>query len=216
MAFLPVVVPIILIAINSFFVLEKNSNSFLQKISSVLGEPVIALSIGIIIVLGNFHRLTKQHVSELLRESAEKAGGILVIIGAGGAFGAVLAAARIGEQFSETFDLQTMGIFFPFLLTFILKTAQGSSTVAIITASSIVLPLLPALGLDSEKGKLLSVLSMGAGSMMISHANDAYFWVISRFSGLEMKTMLKTYSVATILMGSVTLLIVYILSLLLL
>jgi GntP family gluconate:H+ symporter len=76
--------------------------------------------------------------------------------------------------------------------------------------------LLPALGLDSEKGKLLSVLSMGAGSMMISHANDAYFWVISRFSGLEMKTMLKTYSVATILMGSVTLLIVYILSLLLL
>jgi GntP family gluconate:H+ symporter len=216
MAFLPVIVPIILIAINSFFVLEKNSNSFLQKMFSVLGEPVIALSVGIIIVLSNFHKLTKQHVSELLRESAEKAGGILVIIGAGGAFGAVLAAARIGEQFSETIDLQTMGIFFPFLLTFILKTAQGSSTVAIITASSIVLPLLPALGLDSEKGKLLSVLSMGAGSMMISHANDAYFWVISRFSGLEMKTMLKTYSVATILMGSVTLLIVYILSLLLL
>jgi GntP family gluconate:H+ symporter len=216
MAFLPVIAPIILITINSFFVLEKNSNSFLQKIFSVLGEPVIALSAGIIIVLGNFHKLTKQHVSELLRQSAEKAGGILVIIGAGGAFGAVLAAARIGEQFSETFDLQTMGIFFPFLLTFILKTAQGSSTVAIITASSIVLPLLPALGLDSEEGKLLSVLSMGAGSMMISHANDAYFWVISRFSGLEMKTMLKTYSVATILMGSVTLLIVYILSLLLL
>jgi GntP family gluconate:H+ symporter len=216
MAFLPVIVPIILITINSFSVLEKNSNSFLQKIFSVLGEPVIALSVGIIIVLSNFHKLTKQHASELLRESVEKAGGILVIIGAGGAFGAVLAAARIGEQFSEAIDLQTMGIFFPFLLTFILKTAQGSSTVAIITASSIVLPLLPALGLDSEKGKLLSVLSMGAGSMMISHANDAYFWVISKFSGLEMKTMLKTYSVATILMGSVTLLIVYILSLLLL
>ena len=134
MAFLPVIVPIILITINSFFVIEKNSNSFLQKIFSVLGEPVIALSVGIIIVLSNFHKLTKQHVSELLREGAEKAGGILVIIGAGGAFGAVLAAARIGEQFSETIDLQTMGIFFPFLLTFILKTAQGSSTVAIITA----------------------------------------------------------------------------------
>jgi GntP family gluconate:H+ symporter len=181
-----------------------------------LGEPVVALAVGIILVFGNFYKLTKQHVGKLLQESAEKAGGILVIIGAGGAFGAVLAAARIGEQFSEAIDLQAMGIFFPFLLTFILKTAQGSSTVAIITASSIVLPLLPALGLDSEKGKLLSVLSMGAGSMMISHANDAYFWVISKFSGLEMKTMLKTYSVATILMGSVTLLVVYILSLLLL
>ena len=216
MAFLPVIVPIILITLNSFFVLEKNGNSFLQKIFSVLGEPVVALAVGIILVFGNFYKLTKQHVGKLLQESAEKAGGILVIIGAGGAFGAVLAAARIGEQFSEAIDLQAMGVFFPFLLTFILKTAQGSSTVAIITASSIVLPLLPALGLDSEKGKLLSVLSMGAGSMMISHANDAYFWVISKFSGLEMKTMLKTYSVATILMGSVALLVVYILSLLLL
>ncbi|HEV8506917.1 MAG TPA: GntP family permease [Chitinophagaceae bacterium] len=216
MAFLPVIVPIILITINSFFVIEKNSNSFLQKIFSVLGEPIMALSVGILLVFGNFHKLTKPHVSKLLTESAEKAGGILVIIGAGGAFGAVLAAARIGEQFSETIDLRAMGIFFPFLLTFILKTAQGSSTVAIITASSIVLPLLPALGLDSERGRLLSVLSMGAGSMMISHANDAYFWVISKFSGLEMKTMLRTYSVATLLMGSVTLVVVYILSLLLL
>jgi len=216
MAFLPVIVPIILITINSFFVIEKNSNSFLQKTFSALGEPVIALSVGIVMALGNFHKLTNKHLGELLREGAEKAGGILIIIGAGGAFGAVLAAARIGEQFSEAIDLHALGIFFPFLLTVILKTAQGSSTVAIITAASIVLPLLPALGLDSEKGKLLAVLSMGAGSMMISHANDAYFWVISRFSGLEMKTMLKTYSVATVLMGSVTLLVVYILSLLLL
>jgi GntP family gluconate:H+ symporter len=215
-AFLPVIVPIALITVNSFFSLETNDNSFLRKIFSVLGEPIVALSVGVILALGNFYKLTKQHLGKLLQESVEKAGGILVIIGAGGAFGAILAAARIGEQFSETINLQAMGIFFPFLLTFILKTAQGSSTVAIITASTIVLPLLPALDLDSEKGKLLSVLSMGAGSMMISHANDAYFWVISKFSGLEMKTILRTYSVATILMGSVTILIVYILSLLLL
>jgi len=215
-AFLPVIVPIVLITINSLFVIEKNNDSFLQKIFSVLGEPIIALAVGVILAFANFHKLTKPHVSKLLQESAEKAGGILVIIGAGGAFGAVLAAARIGEQFSDAIDLHAMGIFFPFLLTFILKTAQGSSTVAIITASSIVLPLLPALGLDSERGRLLSVLSMGAGSMMISHANDAYFWVISKFSGLEMKAMLRTYSVATVLMGTATIMIVYILSLLLL
>jgi gluconate:H+ symporter, GntP family len=53
---------------------------------------------------------------------------------------------------------------------------------------------------------------MGAGSMMVSHANDAYFWVIAKFSGLEMKTMLKVYSVATVLMGCTTICIVYILS----
>jgi len=216
MAFLPVIVPIILIAINSFFSIEKNVDNGLQKIFTVLGEPTIALTIGIILVFASVQKWTNQDISKLLQEGAEKAGGILVIIGAGGAFGAVLAAAKIGEHFSQAMNLQSMGIFFPFLLAFILKTAQGSSTVAIITASSIVLPLLPALGLDNEPGRLLSVLAMGAGSMMISHANDAYFWVISKFSGLEMKAMLKSYSVATILMGSTTLLVVYILSLFLL
>jgi gluconate:H+ symporter, GntP family len=147
-----------------------------------------------------------------LQEGAEKAGGILVIIGMGGAFGAILTSANIGSHFSQSLALGSMGIFFPFLLTSVLKTAQGSSTVAIITAASIVLPLLPALGLNTENGKLLCVLAMGGGSMMISHANDAYFWVIAKFSGLEMKTMLKVYSTATILMGTTTIMMVYILS----
>jgi gluconate:H+ symporter, GntP family len=215
-AFLPVVVPIVLIALNSFFSLQKNAPLNLQKIFSVLGDPTIAISIGIILAFTTTAKWTKREVSRLLQEGAEKAGGILVIIGAGGGFGAVLAAAKIGEQFSEAIDLRSLGIFFPFLLAFILKTAQGSSTVAIITSSSIVLPLLPALGLDSAGGKLLAVLSMGAGSMMISHANDGYFWVISKFSGLDMKAMLKSYSIATIFMGLTTLLVIYFLSLILL
>jgi gluconate:H+ symporter, GntP family len=109
--------------------------------------------------------------------------------------------------------LKSIGIFFPFLLAFILKTAQGSSTVAIITSASIVLPLLSVLGLDTENGKLLSVLSMGAGSMMISHANDSYFWVIAKFAGIDMKAMLRVYSMATIIMGVTALLIIWLLSL---
>ncbi|HEY2722290.1 MAG TPA: GntP family permease, partial [Chitinophagaceae bacterium] len=215
LAFLPIVVPIVLIAANSIFSLQKNEDE-LKKIFSVLGEPSIALLVGIVLVFFVSRKWKRKEVSKLLQEGAEKAGGILVIIGAGGAFGAVLAASKIGEQFSHAVNLQTLGIFFPFLLTFILKTAQGSSTVAIITASSIVLPLLSVLGLNTDNGRLLSVLSMGAGSMMISHANDAYFWVISKFSGLDVRTMLKVYSVATILMGIVSFVIVYVLSLLIL
>jgi gluconate:H+ symporter, GntP family len=136
----------------------------------------------------------------------------LVISGMGGAFGAILTAAKIGDHLSQSIALGSMGIFFPFLLTSVLKTAQGSSTVAIITAASIILPLLPVLGLSSDTGRLLCVLAMGAGSMMISHANDAYFWVIAKFSGLEMSTMLKVYSIATLFMGLTTLAMVYILS----
>ena len=114
-----------------------------------------------------------------------------MIIGAGGAFGAVLAATDIGRHFEKNLDLKMLGIWFPFLLTCLIKTAQGSSTVAIITASSIVLPLLPVLGLDSENARWLTVLAMGGGSMMISHSNDAYFWVISKFSDIDVRTMLR-------------------------
>lgn len=215
-AFMPVIIPIVLIAVRSFFMTGDTTNNSWINIILVLGDPVIALSAGVLLAFATKTSWKKKTVSILLQESVEKAGGILVIIGAGGAFGAVLAATNMGSHLGDVFALDAFGILFPFLVTFLLKTAQGSSTVAIITAASIVLPLLPQLGLDSDNGKLLAVLSMGAGSMMISHANDAYFWVITKFSGLDIKTTLKVYSVATALMGLTTLLMVYILSLILL
>lgn len=214
-AFLPVLVPVMLIAAKSFLVTGTTEVSGFIKIFSSLGDPVIALAIGVLLALICVRPWEKQKINSWLLESAEKAGGILVIIGAGGAFGAVLSATGIGRHVSAVLPLASMGILFPFLLAFILKTAQGSSTVAIITAASIVQPMLPALGFVTPDDKLLCVLSMGAGSMMISHANDAYFWVIAKFEKLEMRQMLKVYSVATILMGLTSLLMVYILSLIL-
>jgi GntP family gluconate:H+ symporter len=214
LAFLPVVVPIILIGIKSFLTIETGETTpAWMSLFLITGDPVIALTIGIILAFFSVRSWKKSVIGKLLQEAAEKAGGILVIIGAGGAFGAILAAAQVGEHVSKAFNLQAMGILFPFMLTAVLKTAQGSSTVAIITAASIIQPLLPALGLDSDMGRLLAVLSMGAGSMTLSHANDAYFWVIAKFSGLDMRSMLQVYTIATGLMGLVTLMVVYILSL---
>ncbi len=204
-----------MIAIGAFTNIEATQNSG-WRIFHLLGDPVVALSVGVVLAFAGGRTWNRNTTSALLQEAAEKAGGILVIIGAGGAFGAVLAAAKIGEHVSAALPLGSFGIVFPFLLASLLKTAQGSSTVAIITAASIVQPLLPVLGLDSETGRLLCILALGGGSMTISHANDAYFWVISKFSGLEMRTMLKVYSVATLWMGLVTLVVVYVLSLLLL
>jgi gluconate:H+ symporter, GntP family len=215
-ACLPVIIPIVLIGLKSF--LSTNNVAGNDGLSALLylGDPVIALLIGVLLAFNCKRSWKKTEIGKILQDATEKAGGILVIIGMGGAFGAILTAANVGSHFSHVLALGSMGIFFPFLLTSVLKTAQGSSTVAIITAASIVLPLLPSLGLNTENGKLLCVLAMGGGSMMISHANDAYFWVIAKFSGLEMKTMLKVYSTATILMGFTTLTMVYILSKLLL
>ncbi|MEO5683400.1 MAG: GntP family permease [Chitinophagaceae bacterium] len=212
-ALLPVIVPIVLITIKSFLAAERSDSNIWVTALSVLGDPVIALTVGVLLAFAAGSAWTKETIGGLLAAAAEKAGGILVIIGAGGAFGAILAAAKIGQHFSGAVALGSMGLLFPFLITAVLKTAQGSSTVAIITAASIVLPLLPALGLDSANGKLLCVLSMGGGSMLLSHANDAYFWVIAKFSGIDMKSMLKVYTVASALMGLVTLGMVWVLSL---
>jgi GntP family gluconate:H+ symporter len=214
LSFLPVLVPIVLIGIKSFLAIETGSSvPAWMQVFMVVGDPVIALAIGVILAFCAVRNWNKNVVGKLLQEAAEKAGGILVIIGAGGAFGAILAATQVGQHVSNAVNLQALGILFPFMLTAILKTAQGSSTVAIITASSIIQPLLPALGLDSETGRLLAVLSMGAGSMTLSHANDAYFWVIAKFSGLDMRSMLQVYTIATSLMGLTTLGVVYLLSL---
>lgn len=209
-AFMPVIIPVVLIALKSFS--TTTGDGLLINAVQIFGEPVIALIVGVLLALLNIKGSGKDAITHVLQEAAEKAGGILVIIGAGGAFGAVLAATNPAGHFNALASSGKLGILFPFLVAFILKTAQGSSTVAIITAASLVQPLLPALGLHSPNGSLLAALSMGAGSMMISHANDAYFWVIAKFSGLDMKTMLRTYSVATLLMGLVTLLSVYFLS----
>ncbi len=211
-SFLPVIVPVVLIALKSFLTsILTVTDKWINNLFS-LGDPVIALSIGVLLAFNTRKKWGRHTVSKLFHDSIEKAGSILVIIGAGGAFGAILAATKPGQHFSEAINLGNAGIFFCFLLTFILKTAQGSSTVAIITAASIVQPLLPALGLQTATARLLATLSMGAGSMVISHANDAYFWVIIKFSNLDMKNILRVYSIATVLMGISALVMIYILS----
>jgi len=211
-AFLPVVVPILLIAARSFWSTGSTQRLWSRDILA-LGDPVYALSIGVILAFLSKKSWKTSELAVLLHDAVEKAGNILIITGAGGAFGAVLAASNLGAGLSHTSLLHGAGILFPFGVAAVLKTAQGSSTVAIITAAAIVQPLLVTIGLATGNGPLLCVLAMGAGSMMISHVNDSYFWVIARFSGLDVKTMLSVYSVATAGMGLIAFASVYLLSL---
>jgi gluconate:H+ symporter, GntP family len=204
LSFLPVILPIVLIALKSIHILfytVAENDSILFAATSFLGEPVVALGIGVLISLTLIQRENRKALSLWLTEGVEKAGIILAIIAAGGMFGEMLQATGLGKNLSVLLNGFSMGIFFPFVITAILKTAQGSSTVAIITASSLVAPLLGDLGLDSPERVTLAILSMGAGSMMISHANDAYYWVISRFSNIGTAATLKVYSIATLFMG---------------
>jgi GntP family gluconate:H+ symporter len=204
LSFLPVVLPILLIAGRSVLLLYTPltaTASGLVQTLSFAGEPVIALGIGLLSSFTLVQRGKKKEVAHWLSDGVEKAGMILAIIAAGGMFGEMLQATGIGKNLGDLLAGSSLGIFFPFLVAALFKTAQGSSTVAVITAASLVTPLLPGLHLQTPLALTLTLLSMGAGSMAVSHANDAYFWVISRFSGLDTATTLKVYSVATLLMA---------------
>ena len=211
-SFLPVILPIFLIAGKSLLLLnlgEKDS-IFIQLISFI-GEPVIALSIGIIVSFLLIQKTTIKDLSHWLADGVEKAGMILAIIAAGGMFGEMLQSSGMGKNLGTIMSGLSLGIFFPFIVTAILKTAQGSSTVAVITASSLVTPLLADLGIHNPMGITFTILSMGAGSMIVSHANDAYFWVISRFSNMETAATLKVYTVSTFFMGLTVQLLIWVL-----
>jgi gluconate:H+ symporter, GntP family len=217
MSFMPILVPLLLItgkSLSNF--LFPGSKAIPAVIIGLLGEPVISLMIGMFLsflLLPGFNRKSINHV---ITASVEKAGPIIIITAAGGIFGAVIKATGVGEQAGSWLAGTGLGLLIPFLITSILKTAQGSSTVAIITAASIMAPVTDSMGFSGEMGKLLIMLSMGAGSMMVSHANDSYFWVITNFSGIESGDTLKVYSTATIIMGFTALAMVYVLSLFLL
>lgn len=217
LALLPVALPILLIAVGSLLtVFNASTTSVMIRIFAFAGQPAIALLIGVILTLPLIGKVTVTILNRLVEGAIQKAGPILIVTAAGGMLGMVIKETGAGAYAGSLLLNTGIGLAVPFLIAFVLKTAQGSSTVAIITASSLVIPMLPSLGLDSENGKLLAMLAMGGGSMMVSHANDSYFWVVSRFSGINVNTTLKIYSSATVIMGITVFLLTWISSFLML
>jgi GntP family gluconate:H+ symporter len=217
LSFLPIVVPLLLITVKSLINLfDKEGISLLYKIFRFPGEPVFALAIGVMLAILLLREKSIDSMNSVFSEAIEKAGPILIVTAAGGMFGMVIKATGIGEATGKILADTGVGLLAPFLIAVLMKTAQGSSTVAIITTASFVAPMLNMLGLDSGWGRMLAMLSMGAGSMIVSHANDSYFWVISNFAGLDVRTTLRVYSTSTIVMGIVVFACVWISSLFLL
>jgi gluconate:H+ symporter, GntP family len=201
-AMLPIIVPILLIALKSLVLLDPE----LQKADwfgtiSLIGDPVMALFIGILLALPLLKGTTREAFNEFLESALVKSGGILLVTAAGGAFGEVIKALDIGKVFGGAIAASGLGLLIPFLLAVVFKTAQGSSTVAVISVAGILAPLLPSLGLDAAHAKVCALLAIGAGSMVVSHNNDSYFWVVSRFGQLEPKFALRAFSLATLWMG---------------
>ena len=217
-ALLPIIVPIFLITIKS--VIDHPSivlqNKTLEQIISFIGHPIIAILLGVFIAMISMRDLSKEHHFNWVADGLKAAGTIILITGAGGAFGNILRATSISDVINQGLIDFEIGLLLPFFIAALLKTAQGSSTVSIITTAAMIAPLLDALGLSSEMGKVLSVLAIGAGAMTVSHLNDSYFWVVSQFSKMSTNVALRSHTVATLLQGITAILLIQVLSLLLL
>lgn len=201
---IPILVPIILIVLKSVLNPTRTglNNGFVEFIAFV-GEPVISLLIGIMLCLLLPKKLNYDMLSSAgwVGKAIKDAASIILITGAGGIFGKILQNSGIADILGQTLTEYNMGIFLPFVLAAAIKTAQGSSTVALVTTASIIMPMMTPLGFDSEIQKALVVIVIGAGSAVVSHANDSFFWVVTQMSGMNVNTGYRLFSLGSGILG---------------
>lgn len=214
-SFLPIITPIILIigksVVELAFTGEHRDDLWFQLID-FMGTPVIALLTGMFFVFMIPKKLDKEILSTTgwVGKAINDASTIIIISGAGGIFGAILQNSGIATTMANGLSEANIGIWLPFLLCAAIKTAQGSSTVALITTASIIAPMLPGMGFETAIDKALIVMAIGAGAMSVSHANDSGFWITTQFSGIDVKTGYRTYTLGTLVVGVSTAVFVYI------
>ena len=208
LAFLPIVLPIVLMALGSVAAL-MNIPTDVAAVFTFLGKPSIALIIALLSCLPLLmqQKMTGQFY-DITQSSLKTAGPIIFITAAGGVLGAVVVASGFVDIIKESGDsLKVLGVVFPFLIAAILKSAQGSSTVAITTTASMMgmfsdsSSMMNALGFTTPLAATLVVMAIGAGAMTVSHANDSYFWVVSGFGGIKAGDGYRTMTLMTLIMG---------------
>ena len=208
-AILPIVAPIFLLSFGPISNFTSNNQVIIQ-IANMISNPIFALGIGMIFTFHLIKKNRKKTIVYSFKESFKKAVPILLITGMGGGLGKVIQTISFEDYFTNLSFNNSFGLLIPFLIAAFLKTAQGSSTVAIITSSSICLPLLPLIGLETELGKVWIIMAIGVGSMTVSHLNDSYFWIVSQMSMIDTKTALKTHTVGTFIQGLIGFAILFI------
>jgi len=191
----PILLPIVLLALSAFS-------------SAVTIDPTLALGAGMLVSFSLLHTPGVISFSESISKGIQIAAPILMITAMGGTLGLIISKLSLQDYMSSWFEGNQWGLVIVFLIAAFLKTAQGSSTVAIITASAMVFPLLSAMGLDSEMGKVWVIIAVGTGAMTVSHANDSYFWIVSQFGNLSVAEAYKYHTFATLLQGVTGLILV--------
>jgi len=205
-AFFPIVLPVVLIALKSWVDAPGRplGEGAAKTVLSALGEPALALILGVFAAWWVVRRHGRGTFAVWSQDGIKDAGTIILITAAGGAFGGVLRETPLGPLVGSALgglQLGSLSLVVPFVIAAGLKTAQGSSTVALITTAGLMAPMLGALGLAEGPGPVLATLAIAGGAMMVSHVNDSFFWVITQLSGMSVAQGYRTVTAASGIAG---------------
>ncbi len=217
MAFLPILAPIALMLLKTVGDMCAWPAA-LMGVMDVLGTPAVALLVGLIIAAVGYHQMypedkTAWGFDGILADAMRTAGQIVLIVGAGGAFSGVLKASPLQGILTETFSGLAIGILAPFLIGFLFRTCVGSATIAMVTAATMITPLLDVLGFASPMGRVIAMLACAAGGLMVFHGNDDFFWVTATTSEMDTSIAYKTIPIISVLQSVTALIVVFVLSL---
>ncbi|WNV89458.1 gluconate:H+ symporter [Umezawaea sp. Da 62-37] len=193
-----IAIPLVLILAGTFGSILLSKGSRLYGVFTFFGTPAVALTIAVLLatyLLGYRRGMTRDQLTELTGKSLRPVGMILLVVGAGGFFGAVLSATGVGKVLATSLaDMGLPVIALAYVISCGMRIAQGSATVAIVTTTGIVAPVVADLNYSQPQLALL-VMSIASGSIIASHVNDGGFWIVSRYFGLSVKETLQTWTV---------------------
>ncbi|MEL3971565.1 GntP family permease [Rossellomorea oryzaecorticis] len=206
-------IPLVLILLNTLSGVLLDEGNAVRSVLTFLGHPFVALTIATLltfVLLGTKRGYTRQEVQEIATKALEPAGIIILVTGAGGVFKQVLIDSGVGEVLGEMMAGSSLPpIALAFLIAMVVRVAQGSATVSMVTAAGLMSPLISTLGLEGPVLGLM-VISIAAGATVFSHVNDSGFWLVNRYFGLDVKDTLKSWTVMETLIGFVGFAVVFI------
>lgn len=220
-AFAPIFLPVLLIALDAVAALPGRplGDGWVRQLLALVGNAETALVLGVFLTWWLVRKHGRAAFGDWCSEGLRDAGTIVLIVAAGGALGAVLRQTSmstfVGDGLARL-ELGPFNILLPFIVAAGLKTAIGSSTMAMITTASLMAHLLPAMGLAGGFGPALTTVAIACGSMVVSHVNDAYFWVITQMSGMSLAQGYRLVTIASVIAGFTGIATVFVLSLFLL
>ncbi|MDY0387380.1 MAG: GntP family permease [Methanolobus sp.] len=195
-AYSPIAIPVVLILTDVFTNIS---------VLNILGEPDMALLIGVVMaIFFAYRQYTFTPVRQWIEKAIKRSGVVILDMCGGGALGATLAMTGVGQDMGNLLAVLPLpAILVPFLIAVAIQSVQGSRVVTMLVAPSIVIPLMPVLGLPAE----IVLFSMASGTFLISHFNDPFFWIYKDLAELETSEVLKSYTLGGAVMGIVSLML---------